>query len=85
MGYNFANEVPVMACKTCQSANQKVFPAEVNIHFPGMSGLDIPTVWVFPRLLVCMDCGIAEFHVDKSDLQALSDPGARAEARKVAA
>jgi hypothetical protein len=85
MGYNFAHEGPAMACKMCQSANQKAFPAEVNIHFPGMSGIDIPTVWVFPRLSVCLDCGLTEFHVDRSNLQALSDSGRRTQPTEAAA
>jgi len=74
-----------MSCNFCQSSKQTVFPAEVNIHFPGMNGLDKPTVWAFPRLLVCLDCGIAVFHVDKSDLQTLSDPGTRTQPREAAA
>jgi hypothetical protein len=31
------------------------FPAEINIHFPGMENLAAPTVLVFPTLLICLD------------------------------
>ena len=37
------------------------FPAEINIHFPGMENLKQPTVFVFPTLLICLDCGFTEF------------------------
>jgi hypothetical protein len=47
-------------CKTCGSDKQSKFTAEVAIHFPGQSGLDKPTVFVFPELLVCLNCGNAE-------------------------
>lgn len=30
------------------TANLREFPAELNIHFPGMQGFDIPTVLGFP-------------------------------------
>jgi hypothetical protein len=30
-----------------QSANRRKFPAEMNIHFPGMKNLTKPTVWLF--------------------------------------
>jgi hypothetical protein len=43
----------------------------MNIHFPGREGLDKPTVWVFPKVLVCLDCGLAEFVFPKNELHAL--------------
>lgn len=46
-----------MACKSCGSDNQSEFGAEINIHFPGRKGLDKPAVLVFPKLVVCLDCG----------------------------
>jgi hypothetical protein len=36
---------------------------EIAIHFPGLKGLDKPIVWVFPKLLVRLDCGFTEFTV----------------------
>lgn len=45
----------------------------MNIHFPGMKGLDKPTVWAFPKLLVCLDCGFTEFQVEESELRLLAE------------
>jgi len=61
-----------MACK-CSSDHQSPFSMEMNIHFPGREGLDKPTVWVFPKVLVCLDCGFAEFVIPKNELHALVD------------
>jgi hypothetical protein len=47
------------------------FTAEINIHFPGLSGLDKPTVLVFPQLSVCLGCGCAQFKVPDRELQQL--------------
>lgn len=64
-----------MACKQCQSNRQRRFPTEMNIHFPGREGLNQPTVWVFPEITVCTDCGFAEFLVPTAELGKLvEDP-----------
>ncbi len=38
-----------------------------------MKGLDKPTVWAFPKLLVCLDCGFTEFQVEESELRLLAE------------
>jgi hypothetical protein len=60
-----------VTCKKCSSKNRGTFSAEVAIHFPGVEGLDKPIVWVFSELLVCLDCGLAEFVVPERELNVL--------------
>ena len=61
-----------MPCKSCHSVNQKAYPSEINIHPPqGMRNLDKPTVWAFPMLVVCAECGFAEFVLSEDELQQL--------------
>lgn len=62
-----------MSCKLCQSSSQRTFRAEINIHFPGFSGLTKPTVWAFPSLVICLDCGFTEFVLGDAELGRLSD------------
>jgi hypothetical protein len=57
----------------CRHSNQKQFPAEINIHFPGIETLDKPTVWVFPQLVVCMECGLTQFLIAPRELGQLND------------
>jgi hypothetical protein len=57
-----------MRCKSCTSENHRKFSSEVNVHFPGLKNLDKRSVFVFPKLLVCMDCGFAEFAVPETEL-----------------
>ena len=61
------------SCPSCQSANQREFAAEINIHFRGMKGLSIPTVWVFPRILTCLDCGATQFTIPEAERKELAD------------
>jgi hypothetical protein len=60
-----------MPCNSCGSANQKKFSAEMGIHFLGLKNIDKPVVWVFPEIVVCLDCGMAEFVVPEAELRQL--------------
>jgi hypothetical protein len=61
-----------MPCRSCQSENQRKLDAEVYIHFPGLTGLDQPSVWVFPELLVCLNCGFMESSIPEAELRLLA-------------
>jgi hypothetical protein len=67
-----------MSCKSCRSENQRTFNGEIAIHFPGLKGLDKPIVWVYPKLLVCMNCGFTEFAVPETEFRKLAEGDAAA-------
>ena len=58
-------------CASCQSENQKTFTSEIALHFAGIEDLNKPIVWVFPRIFVCLDCGISQFMVPERELEVL--------------
>jgi len=62
-----------MACSSCASEKQTEFVAEMSIHFPGRKGLDKPVVWVFPKLVVCLGCGLTLFTIPEADLRLLEN------------
>jgi hypothetical protein len=66
-----------MACKACGADRQSSFNGEIAIHFPGLQGLDKPIVWVFPQLLVCLNCGVAQFAIPEAELSVLADDRSR--------
>jgi len=70
---------------TCGHNNRRQFPAEINIHFPGMEGLDRPSVWVFPRLQVCLDCGLTQFEIAETQLRRLTEGESSPQANSMAA
>src|SRR5215813_10162884 len=65
------NSMRKRGCRLCCSENLADFPAEVNIHFPGYEGLEKPTAWVFPKIVVCLDCGYTGLTTAEPELTAL--------------
>jgi transcription elongation factor Elf1 len=61
-----------MTCPSCGSTNESKLTAEIAIHFPGLRNLNKPTVWVFPEIFVCLDCGKARFVVPEAELRSLN-------------
>jgi hypothetical protein len=75
-----------MRSQRCASHTVNEFSAELAIHFPGWDGLEKPVVWAFPKLMVCLGCGLVEFELppeklaqlNRDDLPAQSQESARA-------
>ena len=61
-----------MVCASCTSGNQAEFAAEIHVHFRDLKNLDRPGVFVFPKLLVCLDCGFSRFTTPETELALLS-------------
>ena len=74
------NTIP--SCKSCGSGNLGNFPAEIAVHFPERKNLSKPHVWVFPELLVCFDCGMAQLAVPEAELRKLAE-GHKAGAERI--
>ena len=50
------------------------FAGEICLHFPGgLESLNKPLVWAFPKVVVCLDCGAAQFSVPDAELQLIQD------------
>jgi hypothetical protein len=69
-------EFHVMACLSCGSETLAEFGAEMNIHFPGLKGLNKAGVLVFAKLRVCFDCGSTLFALPENELRLLEKDGA---------
>ena len=61
-----------MPCKSGGSLSKSKFIAEMASCFPGLKNIDKPVEWVFPELVVCLDCGTAEFAVPEAELRQLA-------------
>jgi hypothetical protein len=61
-----------MSCPACGSGHEAEFPAEMMMHFTGLKHVDKPGVWLFPKLLICLDCGASRFRVPEKELALLA-------------
>jgi hypothetical protein len=62
-----------MQCQSCQSSRSAKLTAEVAIHFPGMRDLNTPHLFVFPHIVVCLECGSTTFRVPEGELQSIRE------------
>jgi hypothetical protein len=61
-----------MHCGLCGSGRQAQFSGEINVHIRGLQNLDKPSVFVFPNITVCLDCGFSRFTLPKPGLEQLA-------------
>jgi hypothetical protein len=61
-----------MPCRKCGSDYLTESGSEINTQPLGSSDLDKQGVLLFPKLLVCLECGFTEFTLSESDLLLLS-------------
>ena len=66
-------------CRWCGSLNLQKFRGEIALRSPGLKGIDMPAVLVFPYLAICMACGIAQFVVPQAELSLLAKRDAASE------
>jgi len=74
-----------MSCPACRLDNQMEFSAEMMVHLGGIKNLDNSGVVLFPKVLVCMDCGFSQFTVQKAALAMLASDCPTSERVKMAA
>jgi hypothetical protein len=59
-------------CNSCSPNRQTQLESEIFIRFPSLNDLDKLPVMAFPRLSVCLDCGVvAEFTIPATELRTL--------------
>ena len=59
-------------CMSCASSNQAEFTAEMLVHFGGLKKVERPGVLLFPKLLICLDCGFLQSTVPAPELALLA-------------
>jgi hypothetical protein len=74
-----------MSCPACRSDNQMDFSAEMIIHHDGLKNLDKSGALLFPKLLVCVDCGFSQLTIPKPALALLASDSPNSESQSKAA
>lgn len=66
-------------CANCGSAKLQTFSSEANIHLPGPANPAQASVFVFPKLIICLDCGQIMSKLSENELRMLRQGAATAE------
>jgi len=69
-----------MACTGCLSRNQMEMNTEINIHYSATAYLEDPGIFVFPTVMVCLDCGVSQFTVAEDELAQIAGRSRKREA-----
>ena len=57
-----------MSCTQCGSLHETELSTEINLHVRGPANPDDAGIFVFPKLSVCLDCGLSQFIIEKREL-----------------
>ena len=60
-----------LSCANCGSTKVQTFDAEANIHFPGIRNVVHASVFAFPKLIICLDCGQITSRLSENELRML--------------
>jgi hypothetical protein len=69
----------INACHSCASARLMELDAEMNIHFPGLRNMDKPSIFVFPKIIVCLHCGLMQAQLSGEEVLRLQENTAHTE------
>lgn len=58
-----------LTCNSCSSCNVVEVVAETCIHFPGLKGLKADPIFVFPKAVICLDCGLVRSNLSEKELE----------------
>ena len=72
-----------MACTGCLSRNQVEMNTEINIHYSSVAYPGNPGIFVFPTVMICLDCGVSQFTVDEDELAQIVANSQKPEAASV--
>ena len=61
-----------MPCKSCNGTNQREIYSEIAVHGEVRTKLGAPHLLIFPKLLVCLNCGFVEFTLHEAALRHLA-------------
>ena len=66
----------VSRCNACPSFELIEISSEVCLHFPGLKGLKVEPIFVYPKIVVCTECGFVQLRLSDRELEKVKVPEA---------
>jgi hypothetical protein len=71
-----------MACKKCESSNERSFKSEMSLAFRELENVDRSPLYVSQDLSVCLDCGHIELTLPPAKLEQLKREASKPHAQR---
>jgi hypothetical protein len=66
-----------LPCQVCASSNLIELVAETCVHFPGLKGLKVEPIFIYPKIVVCTECGFAQSYLSDRELEKVKEGAAK--------
>lgn len=66
-----------LTCGSCRSINVIELATETCLHFRGLSGLNVEPIIVFPKTVICLECGAMQSNLAQSEIEQVREATAR--------
>jgi hypothetical protein len=70
----------ISQCNACKSANLIEAIGETCVHLPGLNGLKADPLIVYPKMLICFDCGSIQSSLSDGELEKVKQMAAKVKA-----
>jgi hypothetical protein len=62
-----------LRCTVCSAGNLAEYSTQISVHFIGFKNLARPAILVFPKILVCLNCGFSRLTIPEGELRVLRE------------
>jgi hypothetical protein len=67
----------VSHCNACASFELLELSSEACLHFPGLQGLKVEPILVYPKIVVCTECGFVQLRLSDRELEKVKEDAAK--------
>ena len=67
----------LLSCGSCSSVNVIELASETCLHFPGQKGLNVEPIFIFPKTVVCLNCGSMQSSLEEREIEQVRKAAAR--------
>ena len=67
----------LLSCGSCGSVNVIKLASETCLHFPGLKGLNVEPIFIFPKTVICLHCGSTQSSLAEEEIEQVRKAAAR--------
>jgi hypothetical protein len=63
----------LLSCGSCGSVSAIELASETCLHFPGLKGLNMEPIFIFPKTVVCLNCGSMQSSLAEREIEQVEE------------